>query len=440
MDCATDFAIYQVNEQGYADVPFEGELQDEFLNFDGVWVRAFLEENNLEVVRWVRAKVEGRQYRATLRLPAGGLYRLEANAGSEKDYNTCAKIKIVRHVGVGMLYLVAGQSNMAGYGRDMAYDPPELGVHSFGNNGKWHIASHPLNSFIDTIYPENYEWGNATSPALAFARTMKRGLGLPIGLVQASLGGSPLRDWSPDEGGHLYRAMLRRIPKVGPVGGIVWHQGCSDANSKDGPTYLARFKAAVEGWRRELGDIPVITAQINRWIGAPLDGDFDIYAAHVREAQRQAAREIPKVSVASTLDMPLSDEIHNSSGANVIIGERMALAALKSIYSKPGIAFPDVSRAVLTEKNKIELYTHDADDMPFNNAGALVREVVAQDGQGYIKCTSCELSNTHILLEFEREISLPAKLHYALHNQVDCHPARNRQNLPLLGFYGVEIE
>ena len=105
-------------------------------------------------------------------------------------------------------------------------------MHLYGNNGCWSVAAHPLNDSVDTIYPENAEHASNTSPALSFARMLRRRLGVPVGLVQASLGGSPLSRWHPEETGDLYRAMLRRLDAVGQVGGVLWYQGCTDTDTE----------------------------------------------------------------------------------------------------------------------------------------------------------------------------------------------------------------
>jgi hypothetical protein len=54
----------------------------------------------------------------------------------------------------------------------------------------------------------------------------------------------------------------------------------------------------------------------------------------VREAQRQAARRIHHVYVVPANDCKLYDYIHNSSSADMVLGERTARAALSELYGK----------------------------------------------------------------------------------------------------------
>lgn len=41
----------------------------------------------------------------------------------------------IHHIGVGDLYVIAGQSNAAGYGKDSIYNPSEIEVHLLRNRG-----------------------------------------------------------------------------------------------------------------------------------------------------------------------------------------------------------------------------------------------------------------------------------------------------------------
>lgn len=155
MKSACDYQIFQQNAQGRALVPFYGVIPAEHSG-KVIWARALREDDTLDVTGWRRCAVEGDKWRIDFDLPAGGLYWLEARAQEEGGaIEWGIRIARVSHIGVGELFILAGQSNMAGYARDAAFDPPELGVHLYGNDGKWSVAAHPLNDSVDTIYPEN---------------------------------------------------------------------------------------------------------------------------------------------------------------------------------------------------------------------------------------------------------------------------------------------
>jgi sialate O-acetylesterase len=80
-------------------------------------------------------------------------------------------------------------------------------------------------------------------------------LGFPIGPIQASLGGSTLSAWNPEENGVLYRNMTQIInSQGGKVKGILWYQGCSDTASGLCDSYSERFESMVSHLRSDLND------------------------------------------------------------------------------------------------------------------------------------------------------------------------------------------
>lgn len=171
----------------------------------------------------------------TLQVPKGGLYRIDTCMDLA---DTCGDWSVrgdcVYHVGVGDVFVIAGQSNSAGYGKDFISDAPEAGVHLLKNSGCWDIAAHHMNDSTDTLHPHNRDGANTGhSPYLSFGKYLKRELGYPIGLVQTSLGGSPLSAWSGEEGS-LCRSMLNVVKKLNGIKGILWYQGCSDTCSPCG--------------------------------------------------------------------------------------------------------------------------------------------------------------------------------------------------------------
>ena len=439
MKSACDYQIFQQNAQGRALVPFYGVIPAEHSG-KVIWARALREDDTLDVTGWRRCAVDGDKWRIDFDLPAGGLYWLEARAQEEGGaVEWGIRIARVSHIGVGELFILAGQSNMAGYARDAAFDPPELGVHLYGNDGKWSVAAHPLNDSVDTIYPENAEYASNTSPALSFARMMKHRLGVPVGIVQASMGGSPLSRWQPEEDGDLYRAMLRRLDAVGSVGTMLWYQGCTDANdASSAPTYYERFRRAVEIWRRDMGNIRIVTVQLNR-SNQPLPYEArDRRWGMVREAQRRAAREIPNLIVVPASDLSCTDWIHNSSGSNVILGERMAHAALKAFYDQAGMSAPDIVRAVRVDATHVRMEFEPGRIMrgPDNQDSG----IDVEDARGLHRCTKSETCENGLIMTVGEPFELPAQLHAYWRVEMPAFITRDLSGMPMLSCYGVKVE
>ena len=381
-------------------------------------------------------------------IPAGGLYRLETRVRiADTPAGEWSPRGDMRHfLGVGDVWVIAGQSNSAGYGKGPYEDPCELGVHLFRNSERWALASHPMNDSTDTKHSINRENANSGhSPYLQFGRLLKRELGHPIGLVQTALGGSPLSRWNPAEPGtaDLHENMLRCVAKAGGhVKGILWYQGESDVRSEEAATtYGERFCQALSAWRDALGDVglPVLTVQLNRVLQLEDDG-ADQRWSQVREAQRQVARQVPGVAVVPALDLPLSDLIHTSPAGNMLLGERLARAALGMVYGKP-VAWraPDLV-AARRGAGCVDLeFAHVESRMDTIDLEAVGFRV--EDERGEVAVAQVIYpQDQRVELVLGRDIEGAAVVHGGYGKAPATVPADMERLLPMLGFWGAAIE
>jgi sialate O-acetylesterase len=397
---------------------------------------------------------ENGRWHTTLRVPAGGLYRLETHfLPTEQKAREWATRGDMRHFwGVGDLWVIAGQSNSSGHGRGAVYDPPELGLHIFRNSETWALAFHPMNDSTDTAHPVNREDSNpGHSPYLQFARLLKQQLGYPIGLVQTAFGGSSLSQWIPTENEEagFYNNMLHCIERVGGIiKGILWYQGEADGNPALAESYGERFEAAVKAWRAALKqpDLPILTGQINRLfvpseVSEPINDVGQRAWSIVREAQRQAAHTISNLAVVPTLDLPMSDLIHNSPSSNMILGERMARAALGMVYGRAiHYQAPDVGSArLLDDSKRIELtFEQVSDRMDSIHQGDVCFDV--EDDAGLVPLASIDYPlDATIQLVLERPLVGNAVVHGAFGYNPPIVPVDMNRLMPMLGFYGLPV-
>ncbi|MBE6891855.1 MAG: sialate O-acetylesterase [Ruminococcaceae bacterium] len=436
-----NYQILQRNEKNFAKAVFTGKVPANITPEQKVYGRVVGENDYLVIVQWTEAHISGEDWTLEIEVPAGGLYRFEAVAANSDMpvWNSidAEKINIVKHFGVGDVYIMAGQSNMSGYGRDFAIDPPTLGVHLYANSGVWDIATHPLNDGLNTIYPENYEGANGTCPGLSFARVLKERLNVPIGLVAAALGGSPLRAWNIEEDGYLYKAMMRRINDIGTsVKGIIWYQGCSDANPDEAGTYYDRFVRFAETARKDLGDIDIITVQLNHW-NSGRNPEMDRCWGIVRDAQRRLAQDFDYIHIIPAMGLSMSDGIHNNSESNVIIGSRMAMVTLKEVYGLPGLSAPDILEVKQVEDNVLILKVDPSFCMIDMDCCAEGMHV--EDAEGLVEGKRLTHIEGGMRLELPRAITLPAKFHAYWRNESSNWMAKDRNGMPLLSCYNVDI-
>ena len=445
-----DWRIVQQDDGGQGRIELGGRWRSETPG--QVEVRLVWEDTGVAVAAgldWKEALTgEDGTWEAVLDgIPAGGLYRLETRLRTaENPAGEWSPRGDMRHfLGVGDLWVIAGQSNSAGYGRGPCQDPPELGVHLLRNSERWALASHPMNESTDTRHPVNRETANpGHSPYLQFGRVLKRTLSHPVGLVQTALGGSPLTRWNPCEPGpaDLFDNMVRCVARAGgKVRGILWYQGESDAGTDaDASTYARRFGQAAAAWREALSDpeLPVLTVQLNR-VHQPPDPDADRRWSQVREAQRQAARQTPGTAVVPALDLSLSDHIHTSPAGNMLLGERLARAALGLVYGRR-VAWkaPDLARA-RRRGNRVEL--------EFKNVVSRMDTIDSEANSFRIEDETGEVSIAEVVYPQDHRIELilqrplqgAARVHGGYGMAPATVPADMERFLPMLAFWGAEI-
>ncbi len=159
------------------------------------------------------------------------------------------------------LFLLIGQSNMAGRGKvepqDQVVNPK---IFMLSKDLKWEPAKDPLH-FDKPIA--------GVGPGSEFAREiLKQDPKTPIGLIPCAVGGTSLDQWKA--GGPLYNAAMLRAKqamKQGKLAGILWHQGEADSAPDKVATYADRLSTMITQLRQDLGDdkLPVVVGELGRF-------------------------------------------------------------------------------------------------------------------------------------------------------------------------------
>lgn len=442
MNKITDYTIIQRDPNGYGKGYINGIIKDK-VKPALFYVRVSREDDNSTVIPWQKCDTSDGEWKTELLIPEGGLYRIEVRqAGRDESehynsYDWGQLVYIAHHVGIGDIYILAGQSNMSGYGRDFAYDPPQPGIHLYDNAGNWVLASHPLNSVPEPVYLNNDE-NSGSSPAISFARILQKRLNVPIGLVSAAKGGSSIESWNPAEKDcYLYKEMLRKVEAVGKFKGMLWYQGCNETvYTDDAEAYLINFTNTVRLWREEFGHFPIITCQLNR--NAWKEEDRDRNWGLVREAQRQAAMIIKDVFIIPTMDMMINDGIHNTSSACVAIGERLALTALKGIYDLPGRFAPNIISAKKTDEYTVFLKIENIGVLKTMDDNACGMNI--EDEFGLTDCVKVLGTEGGAYVKTGRPIGKNAVFHAYWKREEPSSFIRDIFGMPVLACYGLKIE
>jgi hypothetical protein len=241
------------------------------------------------------ARVPG--FRGTLTVPAGGWYRLEVRALQK---GIAVATNTVEHVGVGEVFVVAGQSNSANYGEKRQTNSTGL-VAAFDGDG-WRLAGDP----------EPGASGTKGSFLPPFGDAMVARYNVPVGLVAMGIGSTSVREWLPqgtrmsnlppltrnivtvgpgqwETIGKIFTNFTGRMKSLGPNGfrAVLWHQGESDAKQAEpdrsltGSLYREDMEMLIRDSRKAVGwDMPWFVAQ------ATYHQPNDLSTPEIRDAQK----------------------------------------------------------------------------------------------------------------------------------------------------------
>jgi len=220
------------------------------------------------------------------------------------------------------LFLLIGQSNMAGRGKiEEADRVPIPRVLMLTKDLQW----------VPAVDPVHFD--SPSRVGVGIARTFGRVLAdanpsATIGLIPAAVGATSLDQWKP--GGKLYVDAVRRAReamKSGRLRGILWHQGEGDCTAELAPTYRDRFADFIARLRTDLdaADVPVVVGELGEYLMKP--GDRHVYARAVNEQLALIPLKVPHSGFVSSAGLvSKEDGVHFDSPSAREFGRRYALA------------------------------------------------------------------------------------------------------------------
>jgi len=168
------------------------------------------------------------------------------------------------------IYLLLGQSNMAGRGKIEGLDTiVHPRVFMLNQDTNWVLAKNPIH-FDKPKYV-------GTGLGLTFGIEMaKQDSNVTIGLIPCAKGGSSIDNWingSFHEGTKSYPydeaiVRIKKGMKKGVVKGILWHQGESDCSVKSVQLYEAKFLALKDSMEKDLKliSIPIVIGEVGHFL------------------------------------------------------------------------------------------------------------------------------------------------------------------------------
>ena len=307
----------------------------------------------------------------------------------------------INNVAIGEVILCAGQSNMewsvgAGIeGKDaLVAQSANDDVRMFNVDyrsadrelidlsGRWQVASP---SSVPSFSAIGY----------VIARRLNAALGIPVGVINSSWGGTPIEAWTPSEAyemcdylnsqnkllgpnewgptrpGAIYNAMIAPLSGY-KISAIAWYQG--EENTKNPQAYTDMMYALVNGFRQIFdAHQHVVYAQI-----APYNYGSGNGAA-IRERQRRAM-DIPNSSMVVIGQYGNPDDIHPRK--KIEAGELFASALLHDVFGRTEYAYASpVLKDVQYSKGKAYVSFANADGLHVQGAKSPnLFEVAGVDG------------------------------------------------------------
>lgn len=229
------------------------------------------------------------------------------------------------------LFLLVGQSNMAGRGIVAAEDKvPPARVLMLSKAGEWVPAVDPLHFDKPAA---GVGLGRTFGIEIAAATA-----DVTIGLIPCAVGGSPIDAWRPGEfyqptRSHPWDDAIRRAKlalQSGTLKGILWHQGESDSSRELAPVYERKLHELIARFREELKApaVPFIAGQLGQFAEAP----WTEYRQQVDAAHRALPAKVKNTAFVSSDGLShKGDKVHFDSESYRELGRRYAKAYLELV-------------------------------------------------------------------------------------------------------------
>ena len=243
-----------------------------------------------------------KQFSGQLPVIAGGFYGVEIKAINTVGQPT---LLTIQNVGVGEVFVIAGQSNSTNYGE--VPQKTQTGMVTTFSGTEWSLANDPQ--------PGVQDGSRKGSFIPSFGDALYRRYRVPIGIASVGHGSTSVRQWLPADtpihvmptmtryvkikpdgilvsDGTLFAGMMLRIHQLGEHGfrALLWHQGESDSHQPaehdiDADTYRRMMVTIIHASREQAGwDLPWFVAQ------ATYHTPEDPSCPAIREAQRSLWR------------------------------------------------------------------------------------------------------------------------------------------------------
>jgi len=376
---------------------------------------------------------------------AGGPHTITIKAGAE--------VRTLQDVLSGEVWLCSGQSNMewsmaaAGDGKTIMdqVNDPTIRLFDIPNSAAITLQSRGEGTWKQ-CNAENVRGFSAV--AYFFGKKINQEVNVPVGLINASWGGTPAevwlpkqnvegnealsasaekqvddRPWCPSKPGVVFNSMINPIIPF-RLAGALWYQG--ESNTPAPFTYKQLMETLILEWRKQfLSDFPFYYVQI-----APYTyGDVE-KGTLIRE-QEVKMLEIPKTGMVVISDLVDNvKDIHPQYKKPV--GERLANIALAETYGKQGLTYKSpLYGSMKIEKGKVRLSFNNAPTGLVSKGGEPTEFLIAGDDKVFYPAKA-KIEGSTIVLS-AKEVKAPVAARFAWKNE-SIGNLFSKEGLPVSSF------
>lgn len=304
--------------------------------------------------------------------------------------------------------------------------------------------------------PEALQQSGFSALAYYFGRQIHQTLGVPVGLIHSSFGGTRIEAWMPDEAftapplrdlpDQPYFAWIAGVQRtelfhsmVEPYApyalrGFLWYQGETNLMAGNVAAYAEKQTALIAGWRRAW-DLPaapfygVLLAPMDysRWEKFPVTEQ----ALPVFWEQQVRALSQPGTGYAVTTDLVAdTHDIHPTNKRD--IGLRLAGLALAETYGRADLpAHGPTFVSMKVSGDRIELTFDHAEGLRSRDGQALTGFIISGENQTF-QPAQARLEDGKVIVSHER-VAKPVAVRFAWHETANPNLI-NAAGLPAMPF------
>ena len=263
-----------------------------------------------------------------------------------------------------------------------------------------------------------------------FGKKLQDKLQMPVGLINASWGGTPAETWTPQqlieadtilknaaaklktsngwptEPALAYNGMIYPITNFS-IAGTIWYQG--ESNVGTASTYTALFTTMIDSWRKAWQkQFPFYFVQI-----APFSGYGDnSSSAFLREAQTQSLA-LANTGMVLTADLVDNiNDIHPKMKKEV--GDRLADVALGETYAQKDAVYKiPMYKNMQVQKDKIRIWFTNA-DKGLMSKGPLTEFFIAGADKNFVIAEARIEGNSVVV--WNKNVTQPIAVRYGFRN------------------------